>query len=327
LRPKRTDARERLGVSLSSLKAKRILAARAGRVPELANALASGRIGYEAAYLLSRVVTPSTVEDWLGRAEQRTVKHLREEVEAAELMIRMGRGRDQRPLDEQTLEAVFELERSIVSGDFWEGRAGDSPAGDCARAMAGAEGQMSGAVSARGSAKAQRDRRRFGRVTFAMDREREDARVLSRARAGVRAGEHAGLSRAGELSALPERKLWSDLAAGVATRRLTESGAEPEYFEVYRRDRFRCASPVCARRDVTPHHLVFRSHGGGDEDENVASLCVWCHLHGVHEGRILAEPPASRIHWRIGRGGTLEVDGRTLVSRRGAERGAAAARA
>ena len=43
--------RERLGVSLSCLKAKRILASRAARVPELATALSNGRIGYEAAYL------------------------------------------------------------------------------------------------------------------------------------------------------------------------------------------------------------------------------------------------------------------------------------
>ncbi|HEX6275559.1 MAG TPA: HNH endonuclease, partial [Polyangiaceae bacterium] len=86
-----------------------------------------------------------------------------------------------------------------------------------------------------------------------------------------------------------------------------------EYFRVYRRDAFRCSSPVCRRRDVTPHHLVFRSHGGGDEDDNVASLCSWCHLHGVHEGRIGAEPPASRIRWRIGRSGTLRIDGRALA--------------
>jgi HNH endonuclease len=97
---------------------------------------------------------------------------------------------------------------------------------------------------------------------------------------------------------------------------LTESGELPEYFHVYRRDAFRCSSPVCRRRDVTPHHLVFRSHGGGDEDENVASLCSWCHLCGVHEGRIGAEPPASRIRWRIGRNGTLRVDGRTRRLRR-----------
>ena len=95
---------------------------------------------------------------------------------------------------------------------------------------------------------------------------------------------------------------------------LTDSGEEPQYFDVYRRDAFRCTSPVCTRRDVTPHHLKFRSHGGGDEAENVASLCVWCHLRGVHEGRIAAEPPASRIHWRIGRQGTLRVEGRARMS-------------
>ena len=93
-------ARERVGVSLSSLKAKRILAARAERLPEIASALSTGRIGYEAAYLLSRVATPATVNEWVSRAEQRTVKHLREEVEAAELLIRAGDGREQQPLDE-----------------------------------------------------------------------------------------------------------------------------------------------------------------------------------------------------------------------------------
>jgi hypothetical protein len=96
--------------------------------------------------------------------------------------------------------------------------------------------------------------------------------------------------------------------------RLTESGELPEYFAIYRRDAFRCTSPVCTRRDVTPHHLVFRSRGGGDEAENVASLCVWCHLSGVHQGRIAAEPPASNIRWRIGRSGTLRVEGRTLLA-------------
>jgi 5-methylcytosine-specific restriction endonuclease McrA len=83
---------------------------------------------------------------------------------------------------------------------------------------------------------------------------------------------------------------------------------------VYRRDAFRCTSPVCTRRDVTPHHLRFRSLGGGEERENLTSLCVWCHLHGIHEGRIAAEPPASRIRWRIGRRGTLRVEGRVRVA-------------
>jgi hypothetical protein len=286
-------ARERVGVSLSSLKSKRLLAARTARVPELASALASGRIGYEAAYLLSRVVTAPTVEEWLRRAERRTVKHLREEVEAAELLIRLGQGRDQRPLDERSLDELFEFERCIVSGDWVEGRSG---------------GQMSGIVSTRERS------RRFGRVTLRWVVE-ESTRSFFLALERVFGRVSARVCRvpASFLRFLCENFCRTWLPA-LRRARCTESGEQPAYFAVYRRDVFRCSSPVCTRRDLTPHHLVFRSRGGGDDDENVASLCVWCHLHGIHEGRILAEPPASKIHWRIGRNGTLSVDGRTLLA-------------
>src|SRR6185436_12834121 len=64
---------------------------------------------------------------------------------------------------------------------------------------------------------------------------------------------------------------------------------------IFARDGFRCLSPVCSRRDAHAHHLEFRSRGGGDHDENLGSLCTWCHLLGVHEGRIVALPPASMI--------------------------------
>src|SRR4029079_19327108 len=65
---------------------------------------------------------------------------------------------------------------------------------------------------------------------------------------------------------------------------------EPDvkYGHIYARDGHVCRSPLCRRRDLTPHHLKFRSMGGGDDEENLASLCVWCHLRGIHEGRIKA---------------------------------------
>src|SRR5690606_1590084 len=59
---------------------------------------------------------------------------------------------------------------------------------------------------------------------------------------------------------------------------------------IYERDAYRCTSPVCQRRDVTPHHLRFRSQGGGDEPENLTALCVWCHLEAIHGGLLSAEP-------------------------------------
>ena len=85
-------------------------------------------------------------------------------------------------------------------------------------------------------------------------------------------------------------------------------GVSVAYGRVYVRDRCRCSSPVCNRRDVTPHHLVFRSAGGSDEDGNVTSLCTWCHLFGVHGGRIRARGTAAHIFWEIGP--YLRVDGR-----------------
>jgi hypothetical protein len=307
-------ARERVGVSLSSLKAKRILAGRAARVPELATALASGRVGYEAAYLLSRVVTAKTVEEWIRRAEQRTVKHLREEVEAAELLMRMGLGRDQAPLDEQSLEPLFELERCIVSGELF-GRAGDTKAGDCSgREVVGANDERGGAGQMSGVRLRALRARRFGRVTFRWVVRESTARFFrALERVFLRVASRVCRGPASFLRFLCENfcRIW---LPALRRQHLTDSGELPEYFSAYRRDAFRCASPVCTRRDVTPHHLQFRSRGGGDEDENVASLCVWCHLQGVHEGRIAAEPPASRIRWRIGKSGTLRVEGRTRLT-------------
>ena len=94
------------------------------------------------------------------------------------------------------------------------------------------------------------------------------------------------------------------------------TGAFDRWTSVYVRDRYQCSSPLCSRRDVTPHHLRFQSQGGGHEDENVAALCSWCHLEGIHGGRIKAQPPASAIHWRFGRPGEvpLVVRGRELVT-------------
>jgi hypothetical protein len=93
-------------------------------------------------------------------------------------------------------------------------------------------------------------------------------------------------------------------------------GTSVAYGHIYIRDRCRCSSPVCNRRDVTPHHLQFRSAGGSDDDENVAAVCAWCHLFGVHGGRIRAVGTAERIHWELGAADhpCLVVNGRERVA-------------
>jgi hypothetical protein len=93
-------------------------------------------------------------------------------------------------------------------------------------------------------------------------------------------------------------------------------GTSVAYGQIYIRDRFQCTSPVCSRRDVTPHHLQFRSAGGSDEPQNVTSVCTWCHLCGVHGGRIRAVGTAERIRWELGAPGCpcLVVHGRERVA-------------
>jgi hypothetical protein len=85
------------------------------------------------------------------------------------------------------------------------------------------------------------------------------------------------------------------------------------YANIYDRDGWQCASPTCTRRDVTPHHLRFRSQGGGEDEENLVALCSWCHLQGIHTwGSIKARGPASELHWRTP---VLEVRGREVTWR------------
>jgi len=90
--------------------------------------------------------------------------------------------------------------------------------------------------------------------------------------------------------------------------------SEHAYAAIYARDGHRCTSPVCSQRDITPHHLVFRSAGGDDTADNVTSLCVWCHLDGVHGGRLAVTPRASAMSWHIGRAAHTVVEGRRRLA-------------
>jgi hypothetical protein len=92
-------------------------------------------------------------------------------------------------------------------------------------------------------------------------------------------------------------------------------GVAVAYGGIYVRDRHRCTSPVCNRRDVTPHHLRYRSAGGGEEPDNLAAVCSWCHLLGIHEQRIRAVGTAGRVRWELGRDQPcLVVEGRDRLT-------------
>lgn len=64
---------------------------------------------------------------------------------------------------------------------------------------------------------------------------------------------------------------------GVRLKKLVEA--------VYERDRGMCVN--CGRGlefGHKPHHIIFKSHGGGDTMDNLVLLCPTCH-NEVHSGR------------------------------------------
>ena len=311
-------ARERLGLSRSVLAARRALALRLEKLPRVAAALGSAEIGVEAALQVVRIATPNTESAWIERARRRTIKHLREEVAAALTAVRLSGERECPPPEDAEMAAFQALEQAVVSGRFAERGSGEAhderivePSAEPRRAWRTMLGSL---VSWLGGG---------FRMSAAASRPAVPRGCLSSGRVVLRlrmSRETCGWWRSLETQArgwLPRGMSWLRflcLSVWHAWGHLL--GTDVAYGHIYMRDRFRCMSPVCSRRDVTPHHLQFRSAGGSDEDYNLASVCTWCHLHGVHGGRLRAVGTAASIRWEIGPADTpcLIVHGRERMA-------------
>lgn len=71
---------------------------------------------------------------------------------------------------------------------------------------------------------------------------------------------------------------------------------------IFERDGWRCTVPACSsRRNLHDHHVTFRSHGGGNAQDNRTTVCAAHHLHGIHAGIVKASGPApDGIVWELG---------------------------
>jgi hypothetical protein len=269
-------ARERLGMSRASLRSKVSLARRSQGLDQVVDALQQGRVGFEAAQLVARIASPETERAWVERAARRTFKHLREEVQAVELATRLAGETDRSPPSEQQIEQMQALERSILSGEFLRKVTQDpGPEGDEAPAV-----QISGSPS--------------GKVTLRM-RLRGDLLLHFRQLERVHRRELPGTSFIGFLC-------WSFWRTWVPTL-----GVSDKWEAIYRRDRYRCTSPVCHQRNVTLHHVEYRARGGTDDPDNLTSPCAFCHLEGEHGGRLKIDPPGSDPTWVLGRRPIMRV--------------------
>jgi len=276
--------RERIGMAPATLASRLALARRVRRLPEIAGAVADGRIGYEAATLVARVAGPRTVRAWVDRAEVRTVKLLREEVQAVELTAR-AEGvvvQDQGPPTAEALEAVRAIEREVIGRVT--GLAGH---GDGAGPMSGGEGGPTAGPMSGGE----------GGPTAGPMSGGEGGEVLPVTRLRLSMSEHTARFWRG-LEGL-YRQLHGGRGSFVAflvsaAMRSWNSAmaAQVAYGDVYLRDRWRCASPMCRSRNVTPHHVKFRSRGGGEERANLVSVCATCHLDLVHAGWLMVSGSA-----------------------------------
>ena len=368
-------ARERLGLSRSSLVARRSLALRLAALPQIAAALGHAEIGVEAALQLVRVATPGTELAWLERARRRTVKHLREEVAAALVAVRLSGEVDCSPPEPAELGGFQELERAVLSGQVGGGTPNLRQLGGASVPSHGLElagesraTQLPQAESPQAqSPEVQSPQAQSSRATQLPQARSPEARRPWRLMLGSLAAwlAQGALGRAVQMSASsgrgePARRTCSAGRVPVRWRVSVELrawwhtlemrarrwlpcgmswvrylclvfwrawghmvGVNVAWGQVYLRDLCRCSSPVCSRRDVTPHHLRFRSAGGSDDLANLTSLCTWCHLRGVHGGRIRAAGRADHIVWELGSRGEpcLRVDGRERLGAPGVDWG------
>ncbi len=76
---------------------------------------------------------------------------------------------------------------------------------------------------------------------------------------------------------------------------------KPTRNPVLERDRGHCQVPGCSRPATHAHHVSYRSRGGGNERENLVSLCAAHHLHAVHRGwiRVRGRAPDG-LEWQLG---------------------------
>jgi hypothetical protein len=251
------------------------------------------------------VATPETAAAWVDRAESRTVKCLREEIDGASLLSRLANDRAPMPPPEALMTELEVVESRIVSGAVFADER-NVPPGSSTPAMGSRKVGMtpSGGVATM----ARQTSRAVGALAALWHASQKSAPLRTQGRITLRLRVRDDtyryfrwLERMYRRFRPDDTRFFRFLCVSVIDTWKHALSPTVAYGRIYARDRFRCRSPVCTRTDVQPHHLKFRGHGGANGGEVVVRFATWCHLEGIHGGRLRASPPARAITWSIGR--------------------------
>jgi len=93
------------------------------------------------------------------------------------------------------------------------------------------------------------------------------------------------------------------LSRALAEWHRHDPATRPTEWRILERDGYLCQAPGCSfRRSMEAHHVLFRSHQGGDQGWNKVVLCAVHHRHVIHEARWrLTGRAPQRLVWTLRR--------------------------
>jgi len=290
-------AERRLGLSRTAMEDRVRLARALDRLPRLRRAHQEGRVGYEAARCVVRILGPGPVDAamerrWVERAAEATVKRLQDEGRALRREGDRGCGepledsawheslrRDPGTARQRVLRLGMMAALEPVSDVFLRFRVPDSLAEDLLLSIEAARSALTAEVE-----------------QVPWDEPWPEAAPLPSVAAARMFSVRARRVPAwvGLLKLIEDFVLTWDSNAG---RRMPSGQA------VFARDGWRCMAPGCtSRRHLEDHHVTYRSQGGGNELANRVCLCRFHHQRGEHGGLLRCRGRAPLgLSWRLGR--------------------------
>ena len=298
-------AEQRLGLGRTAVEGRVRLARALQRYPGLRRSYEQGRVGLESALLVARMLgvsshDPATERAWVERAEEVTVKRLRDEVRALGRQQAFAKGRRSAvPLDDAAWHGSLLQRPGEIRTRVHElgHRAGESGCSDGFLRWTLPEELARDFLAAMESS-----RRRLSTEAGAEAEPKADAEAILPSEAPSL---EAARTFSAHGRAVPS---WVGLLAlledFVDTWDHPEASPSRRADEIYSREGWRCFAPGCtSRQNLEDHHLEYRSRGGDAKARwNRICLCGFHHRRGEHGflARCRGKAPLG-VLWRLGR--------------------------